>query len=485
MIDRNRGGRVTIGGLGPAGPELMTAETLDAIKTAPMMRLRTSIHPAAEVVDAPSYDYLYESHDTFEAVYSAIVNDLIELSRTNDVLYLVPGAPTVAERTVELLIADGSVDIQLLAAMSFLDLTWSRLNIDPVEQGVSLVDGHSFSARLPTLSGSVLVSQCHNNNVMSEVKLAFGSREPISATVLHHLGLDDEAIVVVPWAQIDQTVEADHLTSLFISSLPASPASAIADFSALVARLRRDCAWDRDQTHLSLVRYLLEETYEVVEAIESSADDAAVAGELGDLLFQVVLHAVIGDESAAFDLVDIVESISAKLVHRHPELFSVDAKLADLSDREATAQWERLKAAEVGDASQFSNVPELPPLAKAAKLMDKGDAIGFRWPDIALAQAKVDEELGEFRAEADIDGQERELGDVFLALVGVARAMGIDPDTSLRRSNRTFIARLRHLEAAARESGEDLTSFGVEDLMVRWRAAKSAVSAAEAAFQTD
>ncbi len=465
-------GRVIVAGLGPAGTDLMTVGTQQTIEASPVVRLRTSVHPAAALIDAPSYDHLYETLDSFEAVYAAIVDDLVALAAHGDVVYVVPGAPTVAEHTVELLVARDDVVVVLLPAMSFLDLSWARLRIDPVERGVQLVDGHRFDDALPLLSGPVLVSQCHNNDVLNDIKLAFVGREPDSATVLHHLGLPDEVVALVPWSDIDSTVEADHLTSLYIDSVPPNTATAVVAFEALVRRLRAECPWDQAQTHESLMRYLIEESFEVVEAVETGKDDGVVASEFGDLFFQIVLHAVIADEVGGFDMVDITESIHTKLVRRHPHVFGDESEAGP-----SRLRWEELKAAETSSASLFANIPDLPSLAKAAKLMDKGDAMGFRWPDIAFAAAKVDEELAELRAETDIDAQQRELGDVFLALVGWARSAGIDPDTALRGANRRFIDRLRHLEFNAVSDQIALGDLGVEQLLDRWRVAKASADA--------
>jgi len=231
-------GHLTIAGLGPAGSDLMTEGTRSAIETTDVIRLRTSRHPAAESISAESYDHLYDTSQTFDEVYSGIVEALVVLAnRSERVLYLVPGSPVVAEATVEKLMADGRVECEVLAAMSFLDLSWARLGIDPVNQQVQILDGHNFRAdahrssrrsggnRSIRLAGQpptspLLVAQCSSRDVLSNVKLGIHP-SPATATLLHHLGLADEQIVEVPWADIDRTLEADHLTSLYIPSISA------------------------------------------------------------------------------------------------------------------------------------------------------------------------------------------------------------------------------------------------------------------------
>jgi tetrapyrrole methylase family protein/MazG family protein len=214
-----------------------------------------------------------------------------------EVLYAVPGSPRVAERTVELLALDGRVEVVVHPAMSFLDLAWVRLGVDPLARGASVVDGHDF--RVPR--GPALVAQCDSRAVLSDVKLAVDDG-PV-ATVLHHLGLPDEQVFEVPWAELDRSFEPDHLTSIWVPELT-PPVDA---FAQLVRTLRARCPWDAEQTHRTLTRHLLEETYEVLEAIEEG-DDAHLEEELGDLLFQVVFHATIGEERGAFSLDDIARA---------------------------------------------------------------------------------------------------------------------------------------------------------------------------------
>ena len=472
--------KIVVGGLGPADVDLLTPITSAAIAAHDRVRLRTARHPAATVVDAPSYDHVYESATSFADVYEAIVEDLVALSASGDVLYLVPGAPTVAEHTVELLVARDGVELEILPALSFLDLSWARLQIDPVEVGVTLVDALVLDEVVDDLSGAVLIGQCHSAEVMNDVRFAFGHREPERAVVLHHLGLPDEAVVEVAWDELDGAVDADHLTSVFVPEVPRTVAAASADFARLVRRLRNECPWDAEQTHQSLVRHLLEEAHEAAEAIEADPiDDDAVASELGDVLFQVYLHSTIADEVGAYDLVDVIDGIAEKLIRRHPHVFGDQESGATGSSGPSEAAWEQAKLSESGAASVVDNVPALPSLALAAKLIDKSRTVGFVWPDSALSRAKIDEELAEFDAEADHDGRTREFGDVLLASVGHARDIGIDPDAALRASARVFRQRVRDLELRAAADGVDLHALTTDELLARWAMAKRAVAAGE------
>jgi tetrapyrrole methylase family protein/MazG family protein len=415
-------GRLTIVGLGPAGPDLLTAETLAAIDAvAPERRwLRTTRHPSALAAGTErSFDDAYEAEPTFDAVYRRIADTLLAEARAaggEEVLYAVPGSPRVLERTVDLLVAEAGaagVDVRVLPALSFLDLAWVRLGVDPLEEGVRLVDAHRFATAAAGERGPLLVAHCHNQRVLSDVKLAYDDAEPESVVVLQRLGLPDESIHEVAWHDLDRVVEADHLTSLYLPVGAPPVAAEVQAFDGLVRVLREQCPWDREQTHESLTRHLLEESYEVLEAIEGG-DDAHLEEELGDLLFQVVFHAAIARERGAFTLADVARGIHDKLVERHPHVFGdLEASTAE----EVAAGWEERKRAEKGRASVFDGIPKaLPALLYASKVLRKSETLGVDGPPAAVG------------------GDADDLGDALLALVAAARHAGVDPEEALRRA---------------------------------------------------
>lgn len=349
-------GLITVVGLGPGGPDLVTAGTLRLLEEVRPAFLRTRRHPAAELLaEAESFDDVYESAATFEDVYAGIVGRLAaEAERHDRVLYAVPGSPAVAERTVELLVATEGLEVEVVPALSFCDLTWTVLGVDPVALGVTLVDGRRFETEAAGLSGPLLVSQCDQRHVLSDVKLAVDDGP--SVTVLQRLGLPDQAVFEVAWAELDREVDPDHLTSLWIPRLQVPVAGAVAAFAEQARILRAECPWDREQTHASLRPYVVEEAREVVEAIEAlgaAADDvtadapdgavAALESELGDLLFQVVIHATLGEERGWFDLGSVAQSIHDKLERRHPHVFG-DAEAS--SPEDAIDLWRAAKRAE-------------------------------------------------------------------------------------------------------------------------------------------
>jgi tetrapyrrole methylase family protein / MazG family protein len=420
-------GRIVVVGLGPAGPELVTAATSDAIAAvAPERRwVRTVRHPSASVAGATrSFDVAYDEEATFEEVYRRIATTLIgeATSSRETVLYAVPGSPRVLERTVDLLVADApaaGVAVDVLPAMSFLDLAWASLGVDPLEEGVRLVDAHRFDERAAGERGPLLVAHAHNRRVLSDVKLAFDDEHPPTVIVLQRLGTDAERTQEVAWPDLDRAVEPDHLTTLYLPVVAAPVAAELVRFDGLVRTLREQCPWDREQTHQSLTRYLLEESYEVLDAI-AGGDDAHLAEELGDLLFQVVLHSAIARERGAFTIADVARGVHDKLHARHPHVFGDDPAS---TAAEVAAGWEDRKRREKGRDSVFDGIPiALPALLYATKVVRKAAGVGVEL-----------DPLPDDRSDLDA-GSSDAVGDALLRLVGEAARAGTDPEAALRRA---------------------------------------------------
>ena len=248
----------------------------------------------------------------------------------------------------------------------------------------------------------------------------------------------------------------------------------------VVAKLRdpeNGCPWDLQQTAQSLCRFILEEAYETVEAIESKNDDA-IKDELGDLLFQVVLQSQIASEANVFDLEQVAAAVSEKLIRRHPHVFA-DEQVSDAEQQ--SLRWEQVKRQERAlannsDASVLDGVSgTLPAMTQAIKLQQRAASVGFDWKSITPIFDKVMEELEETRAEVNARNQdaiEDEIGDLFFAVTNLARHAGIDPETSLRRSNAKFAKRFRVLEQQLRDQGLDISSASQEELEQLWQLVK-------------
>jgi XTP/dITP diphosphohydrolase len=247
-------------------------------------------------------------------------------------------------------------------------------------------------------------------------------------------------------------------------------------FVELVSILRKECPWDRDQTHESIAPNLIEEAYEVREAIQEG-DDAQLAGELGDLLLHVVMHAVMAAERNAFTLADVIDRVGQKLIHRHPHVFGETS--ADSADA-VKKNWEQLKMQEGRDSVLEGTPKAMPALQRAARIQEKASRVGFDWSDRSGPWSKVVEEIAEFENatehSASHDELQEEFGDLLFSLVNVARFDKIKPEDALQASTDKFVRRFQHIERRINESGSSFADHDLESLDGLWNEAKAGES---------
>ena len=453
--------------------ELVTKQTLTHLRESDFVYLRTSRHPSAGLAEgAISFDAVYDDAESFAEVYRAISDQIVEAAQTHgDVTYCVPGSPLVLERSVQHLRQRSEVDVRLLPAVSFLDEVWSRLSVDPVDDGVRLIDGHRFAVEAAGERGPLLVAHAHAQWVLSEIKLALMEEDALTddqtITVLQRLGTTDELIFEVAWHDLDRVVEADHLTSLYLPQFAAPTARSLAGSVELMRRLRLECPWDRSQNHASLRRFLLEETYEVVDALdrvveltdvpvvsdegqartagesvalasESQTDEAVLIdayadleSELGDLLFQVLFHSRLASEAGQFGLSDVAQTLIDKMVLRHPHVFGgrdpslyTSPEPADSFAVHDEREWERMKAEQTDRRSVLDDIPRaMPALSRSSKVLKR--AVGAFGPP--MPGPRLESLLSTGVVDAD-------LGPLLLAVVEVARRQGVDPELALREA---------------------------------------------------
>ncbi|HUY17131.1 MAG TPA: MazG family protein [Acidimicrobiales bacterium] len=439
---------VRVVGLGPGTLDHVTLRTQSLLTSSPVVRLRTREHPsAASFGDLESYDEFYESASSFDDLYSAIVDDLVALalgSPTGEVVYAVPGSPTVAERTVELLRERHDVTTISEPAVSVIDVVCAALGRDPMGAGLRVVDalGSADEFRGP---GPLLILQTYSPEVLASV----ADRLPPTSdvVVLHHLGLDSEEVVTLRASALASFHRADHLTSLWVEGFR-DAGVAIGDLVAFMKRLRAECPWDQEQTHASLTRHLLEEAYETIDALETFVrveadgldDERAVLHveeELGDLLFQIVFHAELGDEEGNFNFATIADAVRDKLIGRHPHVFG-DVTVTDSND--VATRWERLKQKEKGRESITDGIAwQLPALTlytkllRKAVLVDVGVQSGEASREIALRAMNAlelnDVSVRDAQSASDVDCA---WGDALSALVAAAQFAGVDLEGVLR-----------------------------------------------------
>ena len=398
---------ITLVGLGPGDPVLLTREAWELIGSASEIYLRTRHHPAIagfpSNIQLHSFDDLYESADTFEAVYEHIVQQVLELGkRPQGVIYAVPGHPYIAEATgpaIARQARQAGMQVRVVEGLSFLEPTLSLLGLDPFPH-TALVDAFELAtAHVPAFPSNApaIVAQIYSRAMASDVKLSLMANYPDDHPVLllHAAGTSQAKVEPLGLFEIDRSDAIGIQTSLYVPALDTG--TSFEAFQEVIAHLRAPdgCPWDREQTHASLRPHLLEEAYEVVKALDDG-DSGAMREEFGDLLLQIVLHAQIASESGEFTMADILQGINTKIVNRHPHVFG-DLHLKDVDG--VLQNWEKLKAAEriatgKTEAGILDGVPlALPALAQADQYQRRAARVGFDWTEIEGVLDKVLEEL--------------------------------------------------------------------------------------------
>ncbi|MEH7440124.1 nucleoside triphosphate pyrophosphohydrolase [Neobacillus drentensis] len=481
--------RIEVLGLGAGDLEQLPMGVYKKLLGSSHLFLRTKEHPVVQELEKEgmtysSFDSVYEKHDQFEAVYEEIVQTLLQKAEHETVVYAVPGHPLVAERTVQLLLQYGpknQVEISIGGGQSFIDALFASLKIDPVE-GFQLLDGNALHVGQLQLEQHIFISQVYDQFIASNVKLTLMEKLPddYEVFIVTAAGSKMEVIEKVPLYELDRNVSINNLTSVYVPPV-VEEEILYKNFSKLreiIAILRGPdgCPWDKKQTHESLKRYLIEETYEVIEAIDSGDIDHLIE-ELGDVLLQVMLHAQIGEDDGYFSVDDVIEGLSAKMIRRHPHVFG-NGKAENAE--EVVQNWQEIKEQEKGkvQASLLEGVSKSQPnLLRAYELQKKAAKVGFDWQEITPALEKVKEELDEFINELNgtdegLQLAKKEFGDLLFAFVNVARFLNIHPEEALFETNEKFIRRFQYVEERVKESGRDFEKHTLEQLDKYWDDAK-------------
>lgn len=443
---------------------------------------RTLDHPVitslqAEGVSFQSFDNVYVEEGQFKEVYHRIFDVLLKSAEKESLIYAVPGHPMLAEYTVQLLLEQTEVEVEISGGQSYLDDLFTSLKIDPIE-GFQFLDGTSFNRSDVSYQNHLVFCQVYDRYIASEVKLALLEDLPADyiITIVEAVGSSAEVLTEIPLEELDRSIEVGNLTSVYIPPVPKELLNH--QFSRLrevIATLRAPggCEWDQAQTHESLKAYLIEETYELIEAIDAQDDDM-ITEELGDVLLQVMLHSQIGSDSGYFTVDDVIKRITEKMIHRHPHVFSDDPEKIQKT-------WDELKAEEnepeiVERGTVFTGVSDmLPTLIKARRLKEQAAKIGFEWDDVDEVWLKLDEELKEVQeaiSQNDKQAIEDELGDVLFVLVDLARHYDISAELALNHANRKFIRRITHIEKRINEQGKNIYKTPLEEMYFYWNESK-------------
>lgn len=477
--------RITIIGLGPGDPGLLTRQAWQALSHAEEIYLRTALHPVVahlpDSLQVHNFDDLYDKLPNFQSIYDAIVARLLELAvRPQGVVYAVPGDPMVGEGTVQQLRAQApehDLAVDIIHGISFVEPCLGLIGNDALD-GLYVADALELAARHhPPFPPDVpvLIGQLYSPLVASDVKLVLMNQYPPQHVVhlLHHAGAPQAKMESLQLQELDRMTTIGSMTALYVPTL--AEASAFESFQETVAHLRAPdgCPWDREQTPQSLRLHLLEEAYETLQALDED-DCSALREELGDLLLQIVLQAQIATEAGEFNMADVIAGVNHKIVHRHPHVFEG----LDVEDvAHVLHNWESLKAEEReqqgAGAGTLDGVPKaLPALAQAHAIQARVARVGFDWPDVDGVLAKVGEEIAELQAAEDDRARADELGDVLFAVVNYARWLNVEPEAALREANRRFHRRFAKVEKGARDAGHKLSDLTLKELDALWETAK-------------
>jgi len=476
-------GKIIIIGLGPGSPGNVTEEARRYLTGNNPVYFRTLKHPAARFFagirnDSVSFDRLYTKSNNFEEVYRSITKKLL-LSAQNKktICYAVPGHPSVGEATVDRLrrIAPKlGLKVEIVAGLSFLEPVMNLLKIDLLD-GVTVYDALVIDNLKEPCRTHFILAQVYNRVIASRVKLKLLDLYPAHypVTIITAAGMPREETKTFHLSDIDRQDSFNHYTTLYLHPFKASGMGELID---IMAKLRAPdgCPWDRQQTHLSLRQYLVEEAYEVVAAIDEGCD-AELMEELGDLLLQVVFHCQIAREESRFDLSGVIKAICSKLIRRHPHVFGTE-KAANASD--VKVLWEQIKTEERNSEKKAEIIAvdhALPALLKAYKLQKRAAALGFDWPTVKGPLDKAFEELNEL-TEAwnnnDRAAVEEELGDYLFTLVNIARFLKVNPEMALGKAIDKFVERFAYIMEQVVKSGKNINEFSLEDLDSWWNEAK-------------
>jgi tetrapyrrole methylase family protein/MazG family protein len=502
---------ITILGLGPGRYDDLTlqAHTLleQAARDGQRVYFRTLIHPTVEPIKQAipnlhieSFDTFYDESADWGSLYQQIAEKVCSLAAQQPVLYAVPGHPLVGEASVQLVLqiaSERGLSTSIVAGLSFLEPVCTALELDPLAEGTQIIDATSLAALgqdeiagkiIPTTP--LLVAQLYNRRLGSAVKLALSEIYPdewivklvrsAGASSGDTPAVDGQTVVEMPLYELDRNHLANHLSTLYVPPIEELNALRMPEtLRYITMRLRRDpdgCPWDREQTHQSLIRYVIEETYEVVEAIEENNMEG-LSEELGDLLLQVYLHSEIARQHQEFSLGDVYEHVNAKLIRRHPHVFGqteVDNAGQVVQNWEVIKRQERAAA---GKDVQTESVLDGVPLASSALMVaqeyqKRAARLGFDYKNTQQVLAKLSEELQELQEAATPEEQRDEMGDVLFIVARLARALHVDAEEALRRANRKFRLRFQAMERLIRDAESPSTSYTIEKWLELWRKAK-------------
>lgn len=479
---------ITVIGLGAGDLNQLPLGTYEKLTKWEHVYIRTEKHPVISQlqerrVKFTSFDSLYEGTGDFDSVYEGIAKALIEKAQLGEsVLFAVPGHPLVAEKTTQLLVEGGQkagVSVEVEGGQSFLDPMFSALRFDPVE-GFALLDALSLNKKLLNPHLHLIITQVYDELTASDVKLTLMDVYPddYEIALVFAAGVSrQEKISWMPLYELDHFKGTHNMAAVYVP--PTTDVSILnRQFTTLrdiIAILRgpEGCPWDREQTHQSIRKHLIEETYEVLETIDDD-DPEAMCEEIGDLLMQVMLHAQIAEDEGDFTIEDIIYVLNEKLIRRHPHVFGTQSAS---TEEEVLVNWDKIKLEEkkkkgidTESKSILDGIPrDLPSLMSAFQLSKKAAKVGFDWDVVDGVYAKIEEELEEVKTAKSTEHVKEEIGDLLFAVANLARFLKVDPEEALALTNRKFKYRFQYIEKTL---NKPMTEATLDEMEALWQEAK-------------
>lgn len=467
---------IQIIGLGAGSLEDLTLKAHKALKENIPTFARTERHPIVkelkEEIEIKCFDEFFEKYETFDEVYEKITDNILELVQTHKKInYCTAGSPYYGDIVTKKLINEykDKINIIIIDGMSFLDkcIKLSGFSDYKSIKVLDCLEADEFSFDVNSLN---IITQVYDLEMASQLKLKLMETYPDDIVILN-IDVLEENVKKIPLFMLDQEKNYGFSTYFCILPIEISENTVynITNLCRIVKILRGldGCPWDRKQTHESIRQNLIEEAYEVVDAIDNNDIDNLIE-ELGDLLLQVVFHAELGSEDGYFNFKDIVTNVCKKMYSRHPHVFG-DVKAANAE--EALKSWESSKKKEKNLETYTDNLKNVPkalsPLSRSYKIQKRAAEVGFDWPDAEGAVLKIKEELFEFMEEyknSNIENMEEEFGDLLFALVNFARFVKINPDVALNKTINKFINRFEYIETHAKNNLKEMTLEEMDEL---------------------
>ena len=477
---------ITVLSLGPGDPGLLTLQAADALRSARQLVLRTEQHGVAawlkeQNIPFTTLDALYDEFWDFDELHAAMAARLWKMAADSPVTYAVMDATTDGSVTA---LGEKQPEGAALIRLAGVSMADAHLTALPEKRlgrsGLRIIPAMDCEGAQHDPRMALLITEIDSPVLAGTVKLWLTDLydDEMTVTFIPSTVKSRRKAVEMPLMELDRQRTYDHTVAVYIPPVAMAERKrfCFADLVEILDILRGEngCPWDREQTHESLRKYLIEEAYEAVGAIDEGDIDA-LADELGDVLLQVVFHANVGKSHGDFAIGDVTSNICRKMIYRHAHIFGND-KCA--TAQEVTANWEKLKKAEKGLTSQASVLADvskgLPALMRAHKVQKKAANVGFDWDTALEALPKVHEEAQEVKAELDAGRDPaEELGDLLFSCVNVTRLCGLDAEELLKNATEKFILRFTAMENLIKCAGKSLEGLTLSEMDVYWNQVKS------------